>query len=110
LIFHHCRSSLPKVTNEILSYNQCITMKFNMLGSGSTGNCGLIRTKSSIVLVDVGFSCKRIKEILTTYNICSEQIGAVFISHEHFDHIQGLRSLSKFRHIKLLLIKILPMP
>jgi phosphoribosyl 1,2-cyclic phosphodiesterase len=75
-------------------------MKFDMLGSGSTGNCGLIRTKSSIVLVDAGFSCKRIKEMLATYNICPEQIGAVFITHEHFDHIQGLRGLSKFRHIK----------
>jgi phosphoribosyl 1,2-cyclic phosphodiesterase len=75
-------------------------MKFNILGSGSTGNCGFIRTKSSIVLVDAGFSCKRIKEILATYSICSEQIGAVFITYEHFDHIQGLRGLSKFRHVK----------
>jgi phosphoribosyl 1,2-cyclic phosphodiesterase len=75
-------------------------MKFNMLGSGSTGNCGLIRTKNNIVLVDAGFSCKRIKEMLVLHNVCIEQISAVFITHEHFDHIQGLRGLSKFKHIK----------
>jgi hypothetical protein len=41
VIFHRCHFSLPKVTNEILSYNQRVTMKFEILGSGSTGNCGL---------------------------------------------------------------------
>ncbi|MDR1173216.1 MAG: MBL fold metallo-hydrolase, partial [Puniceicoccales bacterium] len=74
-------------------------MKFDMLGSGSTGNCGLIRTKNSIVLVDAGFSCKRIKEMLIARDVCLEQVSAVFITHEHFDHIQGLRGLSKFGHI-----------
>ncbi|MDR1457757.1 MAG: MBL fold metallo-hydrolase, partial [Puniceicoccales bacterium] len=80
------------------SFN-CTTMKFDMLGSGSTGNCGLIRTKNSIVLVDAGFSCKRTKEMLSAHNVCLEQVNAVFITHEHFDHIQGLRGLSKFKHI-----------
>ncbi|MDR2628684.1 MAG: MBL fold metallo-hydrolase [Puniceicoccales bacterium] len=77
----------------------CTTMKFDMLGSGSTGNCGLIRTKNSTILVDAGFSCKRIKEMLVARDVCLEQISAVFITHEHFDHIQGLRGLSKFGHI-----------
>jgi phosphoribosyl 1,2-cyclic phosphodiesterase len=51
------------------------------------------------VLIDAGFSCKRIKEMLVAHNVCLEQISAVFITHEHFDHIQGLRGLSKFKHI-----------
>jgi phosphoribosyl 1,2-cyclic phosphodiesterase len=50
--------------------------------------------------MDAGFSCKRMKEMLAIYNIYPEQISAIFITQGHFDHIQGLRDVSKFRCIK----------
>jgi phosphoribosyl 1,2-cyclic phosphodiesterase len=70
-----------------------------MLGSGSSGNCGLVITKSSTVLIDAGFSCKRTKEMLGARGISLEAVDAVFITHEHHDHIQGLRVLRKYENI-----------
>jgi phosphoribosyl 1,2-cyclic phosphodiesterase len=71
-----------------------------MLGSGSGGNCGLVATGDSVVLIDAGFSCRRICEMLAGRNVAPEDIDAVFITHEHYDHTQGLRGLRKFQNVR----------
>ena len=53
-----------------------------------------------VFLIDVGFSCKKIKEMLSARCVDIESVRAVFITHEHCDHIQGLRGLRKYRNIK----------
>ncbi|MDR1402027.1 MAG: MBL fold metallo-hydrolase [Puniceicoccales bacterium] len=77
-----------------------MALEFDMLGSGSSGNCGLIKTKDAVFLIDAGFSCKRIANMLAERNTSLDQIDAVFITHEHTDHIQGLRGLRKYENIK----------
>lgn len=77
-----------------------MAIDFKMLGSGSTGNCGLLKTAQSTILIDAGFSCKQTKRMLLKQGIAPEQVDAVFITHEHFDHIQGLRGLRKYENIR----------
>ncbi len=59
------------------------------LASGSKGNCFLVRTASSQVLIDVGISFKRIQEESEKLGIDIFRTQAVIISHEHSDHIKG---------------------
>lgn len=68
---------------------------FEILGSSSEGNCALLRTEHSIILIDAGFSGKRIGLMLEAVGESIDQIDAVFLTHEHNDHAQGIRGLIK---------------
>ncbi len=63
--------------------------------SGSKGNSTYIGTGSRGVLIDVGVSCKRLCEELVRNNIDVSTIKAIFITHEHSDHISGLKVFAK---------------
>lgn len=65
------------------------------LFSGSSGNSLFIGSAREGVLVDVGVSAKRIEVALCARGIAPESIRAVCITHEHRDHIAGLRVLTK---------------
>ncbi len=67
---------------------------FCPLASGSRGNCLFLGTSQTRILIDAGISGKGIKERLAQIDVCAEQIDAILISHEHTDHIQGLKVLS----------------
>ncbi len=69
-------------------------VNFQILGSSSSGNCGLLCTEGSRILIDAGFSGKRIREMLAEVGESLESIDAVFLTHEHSDHAQGIRGLS----------------
>lgn len=65
------------------------------LFSGSSGNCTYIGTAEGGILVDAGVSAKRIETALRERDIEPHSIEAVFVTHEHIDHISGLRLLTK---------------
>jgi len=65
------------------------------LNSGSNGNCYYIGNKEEAVLVDAGLSCKELEKRMRILSLNPELLKAVFISHEHTDHISGLASLLK---------------
>ncbi|MFR2533915.1 MAG: MBL fold metallo-hydrolase [Clostridia bacterium] len=69
--------------------------QFYSLFSGSTGNCSIVQTEHTKILIDVGESAKKIAEALRSLQIEPEQIDAVLITHEHSDHIKGLGTFSK---------------
>ncbi|MGD9561910.1 MAG: MBL fold metallo-hydrolase [Pyrinomonadaceae bacterium] len=68
-------------------------MKFTVLGSGSTGNAILIATEKTLVLVDAGLSCREIVKRLALMGVDAADLDAVLVTHEHTDHIGGLRNL-----------------
>lgn len=65
------------------------------LNSGSNGNCYYIGNENEAVFVDVGLSCREIEKRMTRLGLDMKKVSAVFISHEHSDHIFGVQVLSK---------------
>ena len=69
-------------------------LNFCSLYSGSSGNSLFVETENTKVLVDVGLSCKKIEEALSTIEKDPNSIDAILITHEHSDHIKGLSTIS----------------
>lgn len=65
------------------------------LNSGSNGNCYYVGNNNEAVLVDVGISCKEVETRMKRLNLSLTKIKAIFVSHEHGDHIKGVQTLSK---------------
>jgi phosphoribosyl 1,2-cyclic phosphodiesterase len=65
------------------------------IASGSNGNCYYIGNKKDAVLIDAGISCKQILFRMKEKKLDPVKIKAVFISHEHSDHMRGARVLAK---------------
>lgn len=70
-------------------------MRLCSIASGSSGNCIYIGEKNTHVLVDTGISAKRIEEGLRGISVSPEDLCAIFITHEHTDHVQGLWAFEK---------------
>ncbi len=76
-------------------------MRFCILGSGSSGNAALLVTDETRVLVDAGFSARKLNTLLAAVGESLDRIDAVFLTHEHSDHSAGIEGLKKFPHIRL---------
>ena len=68
---------------------------FCSLYSGSSGNCILVETSNTKILIDAGESAKKITSALSLINIEPDQIDAILVTHEHSDHVKGLGTFSK---------------
>ena len=68
-------------------------MQVSIFASGSSGNCLLLSSGVSHILIDAGISMRRISAGLTQAGISWRDIGGVLITHEHSDHISGLKTL-----------------
>lgn len=64
-------------------------MKVCLLGSGSRGNSIYVEYRGTAILIDQGFPHKTIEERLASRGMDSTKVKALFISHEHTDHING---------------------
>jgi len=64
------------------------------LFSGSSGNCTYIGQGDTHILIDAGVSAKRITDALKRIGVGPEQLSAIFVTHEHTDHIKGIEILS----------------
>jgi phosphoribosyl 1,2-cyclic phosphodiesterase len=78
-----------------------MAMRFCILGSGSSGNSALLVTAGARVLVDAGFSARRLAQLLAAVGESLERIDAVFLTHEHGDHASGIEGLKKYPHIRI---------
>ena len=65
------------------------------LASGSNGNCYYIGNEEEAVLIDAGISTKQILKRMYDRKLDFRKVKAVFISHEHGDHVRGVRVLTK---------------
>ncbi len=70
-------------------------LKLCVLASGSSGNCTFIGAGETKILVDAGLSARRTATRLTEIGERVEDLNAICVSHEHGDHIAGLRVLQK---------------
>jgi phosphoribosyl 1,2-cyclic phosphodiesterase len=70
-------------------------MQVTILGSGSAGNCTLVETDSTRILVDAGLSGRQIAHRLARIGRNIEQIHGIVLTHEHTDHTRGLGILCK---------------
>ena len=66
-----------------------------VLASGSKGNATVMRCEAGMALVDAGISCRRIAQGMQKLGLHPEQLTAVFITHEHIDHVKGLETFIK---------------
>lgn len=78
-----------------------MTLKISMLASGSNGNCLLLATDGYAILVDAGISYTMLTKTLSLIGESVDKIQAVCLTHEHHDHMGGLRSIQKNRAIPL---------
>lgn len=65
------------------------------LNSGSNGNCYYVGNEQEAILVDIGISCREVEKRLLRLNLDIKKIKAIFISHEHSDHIKGVEVFSR---------------
>lgn len=65
------------------------------LNSGSNGNCYYIGNQKEAILVDAGISCRETGKRMKRLGLRVENVKAIFITHEHSDHIKGIRMLVK---------------
>ena len=65
------------------------------LNSGSNANCYYIGNSNEAILIDAGLSCRETEKRMRRLGLDITLVKAIFISHEHCDHIAGLRVLSK---------------
>ncbi len=70
-------------------------MRFASIGSGSRGNATLVSHKETTLLVDCGFSARETEKRLQRLNFDAQNISAIVVTHEHADHINGVRVLAR---------------
>lgn len=78
----------------------CVRMDYKGLqiasiNSGSNGNCYYIGNADEAILVDAGISCRETEKRMLRMDLSLAKVKAIFISHEHTDHIRGLQVLAK---------------
>jgi phosphoribosyl 1,2-cyclic phosphodiesterase len=78
-----------------------MAMRFCILGSGSSGNSALIITEGARILVDAGFSARKLEQLLAATGESLARIDAVFVTHEHGDHSAGIAGLKKYQGVKI---------
>lgn len=72
-----------------------MALYFTSINSGSNGNCYYIGNDNEAVLVDIGLTCKEVEIRMNRLGLPISKVKAVFISHEHSDHIKGVAVFAK---------------
>jgi phosphoribosyl 1,2-cyclic phosphodiesterase len=75
--------------------------RFCILGSGSSGNAALLHTEGARVLIDAGFSVRKLSSLLAAVGESLDRIDAIFLSHEHGDHAAAIEGLKKYPGLQI---------
>ncbi len=70
-------------------------LRFASLGSGSRGNATLVQGGDTLLLVDCGFPLKELRRRCALLGVDPGAIDAVFVTHEHGDHIRGVGPVAR---------------
>ena len=71
-----------------------MALQIASINSGSNGNCYYVGNGEDAVLIDVGISCREVERRMKERSLDIHKVKAIFISHEHSDHVRGLARLS----------------
>ncbi|MBL0358629.1 MAG: MBL fold metallo-hydrolase [Chitinophagaceae bacterium] len=71
-----------------------MSLIFTSLNSGSNGNCYYIGNSNEAVLIDAGISCRETEKRMKQLGLNIKTVKAIFVSHEHGDHIKGVSTLA----------------
>jgi phosphoribosyl 1,2-cyclic phosphodiesterase len=71
-----------------------MAVSVSLLASGSRGNCAVVASSTTRILVDAGLSCRETFTRVRALGERPEQISAILITHEHSDHVAGLQRLA----------------
>lgn len=77
------------------SFAFIMSLFITSLNSGSNGNCYYVGNETEAILVDAGISCREIEKRMERLELSIQKLRAIFISHEHSDHIRGLSVFSR---------------
>lgn len=87
------------LNNKTIKYTQATpaldSLQFSILASGSSGNCTYIESANQRILVDAGLSGKKIEGLFSQIDRNIADLDAIFVTHEHKDHIHGVGVLSR---------------
>lgn len=72
-----------------------MSLSIASLNSGSNGNCYFVGNDQEAVLIDAGLSCAETERRMKRLMLPLAAVKAIFVSHEHTDHITGIPTLSK---------------
>jgi phosphoribosyl 1,2-cyclic phosphodiesterase len=72
-----------------------VGVSLTVLASGSKGNCSVVASSGTRLLIDAGLSCREICRRLALGGIAPESLHGVLITHEHSDHVSGLYVFAK---------------
>ncbi len=70
-------------------------MQVSVLASGSKGNAIFIEMDGTRLLVDAGVGVRRVARALGALSVPLDSLDAIFITHEHSDHVKGLETILK---------------
>ncbi|CAM2067177.1 MBL fold metallo-hydrolase [Sulfidibacter corallicola] len=72
-----------------------VDFRLTVLGSGSSGNCSLVSSEDTHLLIDAGFSGKEVCARLERSGFDPGQLTAILVTHEHSDHVKSVHTLSR---------------
>ena len=75
----------------------------SLLASGSRGNCAVVASSRTRILVDAGLSCRETFKRIRSLGERPDQISAILITHEHSDHVTGLQRLASKLNVPVFL-------
>ena len=77
-------------------------LRLTILGSGSSGNCAVVSTENTTLLIDAGLSAKQIVLRLESAGMSIDSVHGILLSHEHGDHTRGIDVICRKHSIPLL--------
>ena len=66
-----------------------MAVSVTVLASGSKGNCTVVSSSGTRLLVDAGLSCRELLRRMVLCGLDPDGINAILVTHEHTDHVAG---------------------